>query len=125
VPRIEPAGPHDLPGAYRVCLATGDAGRDATTLHRDPDLLGHVHVGPYLARGTDTQLVVVDAGGVAGNLLSADDTPAFAVAQDHDDPYDAPVHGSSRTLATKGITRSDSRNWVIATTPSGAAWAPW
>jgi ribosomal protein S18 acetylase RimI-like enzyme len=77
VPRIEPAGIHDLPGAYRVCLQAGDAGRDATGLYRDPDLLGHIYVGPYLMRGVGTQLVVVDDDGVAGYLLSADDTHAF------------------------------------------------
>jgi ribosomal protein S18 acetylase RimI-like enzyme len=75
--RIEPAGLHDLPGAYRVCLLTGDAGRDASALHGDPDLLGHVYVGAYLVQGAGTQLVVVDGEGVAGYLLSADDTAAF------------------------------------------------
>lgn len=75
--RIEPAGLADLPGAYRVCLHTGDAGRDATGMYRDPDLLGHVYVGPYLARGSGLQLVVVDEEGVAGYLLSVDDTAEF------------------------------------------------
>jgi ribosomal protein S18 acetylase RimI-like enzyme len=75
--RIEAAGLHDLPGAYRVCLATGDAGRDATVTFSDPNLLGHVYVGPYLARGVDMQLVVVDERGVAGYLLTAFDTTAF------------------------------------------------
>jgi ribosomal protein S18 acetylase RimI-like enzyme len=75
--RIEPAGLPDLPGAYRVCLLTGDAGKDATGLVRDPDLLGHVYVGPYIARAVGTQLVAVDERGVAGYLLSADDTDAF------------------------------------------------
>ena len=75
--RIEPAGLHDLPGAYRTCLLTGDAGDDATALHRDPDLLGHVYVGPYLAHGRGTQLVVTDEAGSAGYLLSTDDTLAF------------------------------------------------
>jgi len=74
---IESAGPQDLPGAYRTCLLTGDAGQDATALHRDPDLLGHVYVGPYLTRQRGTQLVVVDEQGSAGYLLSADDTPDF------------------------------------------------
>jgi ribosomal protein S18 acetylase RimI-like enzyme len=60
-----------------VCLLTGDAGQDATGKQDDPDLLGHVYVGPYIARGGGTQLVVVDGGGVAGYLLSADDTRAF------------------------------------------------
>ncbi len=40
----------------------------------DPDLLGHVYVGPYLARGIGTQLVLVDEAGSAGYLLSTDDT---------------------------------------------------
>jgi ribosomal protein S18 acetylase RimI-like enzyme len=75
--RIEAAGLHDLPGAYRVCLLTGDAGRDATGMYRDPDLLGHIYVGPYLAQGSATQLVVVDDAGVCGYLLSTDDTSAF------------------------------------------------
>jgi ribosomal protein S18 acetylase RimI-like enzyme len=75
--RIEPAGPHDMPGAYRVCLLAGEAGQDATALYRDPDLLGHIYVGPYLARGSGTQLVVVDEDGVAGYLVSADDTLDF------------------------------------------------
>jgi ribosomal protein S18 acetylase RimI-like enzyme len=77
--RIEPARLHDLPGAYRVCLRTGDAGEDATTRIDDPDLLGHVYVGPYIARGVGTQLVLADEQGVAGYLLSADDTLAFEV----------------------------------------------
>jgi GNAT superfamily N-acetyltransferase len=66
-PRIEPAGVADLAGAYRVCLLTGDAGVDATGKYRDPDLLGHVYVGPYLARGRDTQLVAVDDEGTRGS----------------------------------------------------------
>jgi ribosomal protein S18 acetylase RimI-like enzyme len=75
--RIEPAGRHDLPGAYRTCLLAGDAGQDATGLFRDPDLLGHLYVGPYLARGIGTQLVLVDEHGSAGYLLSTDDTVGF------------------------------------------------
>ncbi len=74
---IEPARLHDLPGAYRVCLLTGDAGKDASDKLRDPDLLGHVYVGPYITRGLGTQLVAVDDEGVAGYLLSADDTLAY------------------------------------------------
>jgi ribosomal protein S18 acetylase RimI-like enzyme len=75
--RIEVARLHDLPGAYRTCLLAGDAGQDATDRFRDPDLLGHIYVGPYLARGIGTQLVLVDDEGSAGYLLSADDTADF------------------------------------------------
>jgi ribosomal protein S18 acetylase RimI-like enzyme len=75
--RIERAGLHDLAGAYRTCLLTGDAGDDASGLYRDPDLLGHIYVGPYLAQGGGTQLVPVDGSGSAGYLLSTDDTERF------------------------------------------------
>ena len=45
---IRDATPADAPELYRICLLTGDAGRDATALHADADLLGEVYVGPYL-----------------------------------------------------------------------------
>jgi ribosomal protein S18 acetylase RimI-like enzyme len=75
--RVERAGLADMAGVYRVCLLTADAGEDATEMYVDPDLVGHVYVGPYLAQGSGTQLVVVDEQGVAGYLLSTDDTATF------------------------------------------------
>ncbi|MCY7418576.1 MAG: GNAT family N-acetyltransferase [Chloroflexi bacterium] len=75
--RIRPATLQDLPGTYRVCLLTGDSGRDASTQYANPDLLGHVYVGPYVVGRPGTELVLTDADGVAGYLLAADDTRAF------------------------------------------------
>ena len=75
--RIRPAALSDLPGTYRVCLLTGDSGRDGSALYDDPDLLGHVYVGPYVVGVPGTELVLVDSLGVAGYLLSADDSRAF------------------------------------------------
>jgi ribosomal protein S18 acetylase RimI-like enzyme len=75
--RIEVAGLSDLPGAYRTCLLTADSGDDASLMHDDPDLFGHVYAGPYITRGIGTQLVVNDEYGTAGYLLSADDTIDF------------------------------------------------
>ena len=74
---IRPATFRDLPGTYRVCLLTGDAGQDASAQFRDPDLLGHVYVGPYVVGQPDLALVVVDPDGVAGYCLAARDTRAF------------------------------------------------
>jgi ribosomal protein S18 acetylase RimI-like enzyme len=68
---------HDLPGVYRVCLRTGDAGADATSRYRNPDLLGHVYVGPYVVGEPANALVVADEDGVAGYCLAARDTRAF------------------------------------------------
>jgi ribosomal protein S18 acetylase RimI-like enzyme len=64
-------------GAYRVCLLTGDAGRDATQIFRNPELLGHVYVGPYVVGQPDLASVVADDDGVAGYGLAAADTRAF------------------------------------------------
>src|SRR5689334_5359729 len=74
---IRPATVHDLSGTYRVCLLTGDAGADATGIVLDPDLLGHVYVGPYLVGEPTFGLVPVDEHGVSGYLLAAIDTRAF------------------------------------------------
>ena len=67
----------DLPGAYRVCLLTGDGGRDGSALYRNPELLGHVFVGPYIVGQPDLAFVVADEAGIAGYALAAEDTRAF------------------------------------------------
>jgi len=72
----------DLPGTYRVCLCTGDAGNDATAQFRNPDLLGHVYVGPYVVGEPLHALVATDEDGVAGYCLAARDTRAFAAWAD-------------------------------------------
>lgn len=77
MPTIRPALAMDLPGAYRVCLRTGDAGADGTALFRDPDLLGHVYVGPYIVGRPDLALVATDDEGVAGYCLAVPETRAF------------------------------------------------
>lgn len=76
-PVVRPATLADLPGVYRVCLQTGDSGRDATGLWRNPDLLGHVYVGPYVVGQPDLALVVADDDGVCGYLFGCADTRAF------------------------------------------------
>jgi ribosomal protein S18 acetylase RimI-like enzyme len=74
---IRKAAIQDLPGTYRVALLTGDSGRDASAIHRNPDLLGHVFVGPYIVGQPDLAAIVADNDGVAGYVLGALDTRAF------------------------------------------------
>lgn len=74
---VRPATAEDLPGIYRVCLRTGDSGRDATGLWRDEELLGHVYCGPYVAGQPDLALVAEDETGICGYLFGAADTRAF------------------------------------------------
>ena len=62
---------------YRVCLQTGDSGLDATGQYRNPDLLGHLYVGPYLIGQPRHAFVVADREGVAGYTFAVEDTVAF------------------------------------------------
>ncbi|HTV00244.1 MAG TPA: GNAT family N-acetyltransferase [Luteitalea sp.] len=76
--RIRLATRDDRAAAYRVCLETGDAGADATETHReDPDALGRLFVGPYLAFEPSLSLVLEDDAGVCGYALAALDSKRY------------------------------------------------
>lgn len=81
---IRPAGLYDLPGTYRVCLQTADAGADGSALYENPDLLGHIYVGPYLVGEPDLAFVIADELGVAGYVLGAADTRQFDAWQERE-----------------------------------------
>lgn len=71
--------PGDRPALYQICLRTGDNGRDATGRYADPELLGHVYVGPYLALAPQLALVLDRGDGTpVGYALGAADSAAFA-----------------------------------------------
>ncbi|WP_328535631.1 GNAT family N-acetyltransferase [Streptomyces sp. NBC_00344] len=71
---VRPFQPFDLPGMYRVCLCTGDSGRDATGLYHDPDLLAHVYAGPYPAADPGLAFVAADDQGVLGYVVATADS---------------------------------------------------
>ena len=73
----------DEPGAYRVCLLTGNNGEDGEPLYKeDPDALGRIFVGPYLAFEPDSSLVLEDEDGVCGYALGAVDSRNFYARYD-------------------------------------------
>jgi ribosomal protein S18 acetylase RimI-like enzyme len=75
---IRPARPGDEPGAYHVCLKTGDNGGDGEPFFQeDPDALGRIYVGPYLAFEPGLSLVLEDGQSVCGYALAARDSGAF------------------------------------------------
>ncbi|NUR83702.1 MAG: GNAT family N-acetyltransferase [Nonomuraea sp.] len=74
---IRPFQPFDLPALYRVCLLTGDSGKDATPLYRDPELIGHLYAGPYPLADPALTFVATDGQGVLGYVLATADTAAF------------------------------------------------
>ncbi len=61
----------------RVCLLTGDAGKDASGREDDPDLLGQIYCLPYRVFEPEMAFVVDSPGGVCGYLFGARDTAAF------------------------------------------------
>jgi ribosomal protein S18 acetylase RimI-like enzyme len=75
---LRSARPEDRPGAYLVCLKTGDHGRDAERFFRDdPEALGRIFVGPYLAYETEFSLILEDGEGICGYAFGALDSRAF------------------------------------------------
>ncbi|HEY1620939.1 MAG TPA: GNAT family N-acetyltransferase [Streptosporangiaceae bacterium] len=75
---IRPYQPADLDALYRICLLTAASGEDATAMFHDPDLPGHVFAAPYGVLEPSLAFVAADAAGVAGYVIGALDTPAFA-----------------------------------------------
>ncbi len=74
---IRPYRPADLDDLYRICLATGDSGADASAIYRDPRVLGHLYAGSYGVLAPETAFVVEDDQGVGGYIVGALDTRAF------------------------------------------------
>jgi GNAT superfamily N-acetyltransferase len=81
---IRQARSDDLDQIYTISLVTGDAGQDATPLHRDGKLIGHIYSAPYVVLSPTTAFVVEDAEGVAGYIVGAYDTRAFEAQLERD-----------------------------------------
>jgi ribosomal protein S18 acetylase RimI-like enzyme len=81
---IRSAGLQDLPGTYRVCLQTADAGTDGSALYENPDLLGHIYVGSYLVGQPEFAFVIADEFGVAGYVLGTASTREFEAWQERE-----------------------------------------
>ena len=75
---IRSARPDDRAAAYYVCLKTGDHGGDGEPFYGDdPDALGRIFVGPYLAFEPELGLMLEDEAGVCGYAFGAFDSRAF------------------------------------------------
>jgi len=108
---IRPFRATDLAALYRIALATGDGGKDAGALYRDPKLLGHIYGGSYAVLCPETVFVAEDDGCVAGYIVGAADTRAFearleaewwpALREAYPIPADMPL--AQRTLDQRRI----------------------
>lgn len=69
--------PSDLTELYRICLKTGDSGKDATKIYDDPNLLGHIYVGPYAVYEPELCFVVTASDKPYGYILGTKDSKKF------------------------------------------------
>jgi ribosomal protein S18 acetylase RimI-like enzyme len=67
----------DLPDLLRVCLETGDSGKDATHLHKLPELVGDIYVTPYVLHEPDFAYALLAGQRLVGYQLGVLDTRAF------------------------------------------------
>ena len=66
---------HDL--VYEICLKTGNSGKGAEHLHKDPMILGHIYAGPYINLEPKSAFLLEDELGVCGYVMGALDTKSF------------------------------------------------
>jgi GNAT superfamily N-acetyltransferase len=75
---IRSVRPDDQAAAYYICLKTGDHGRDGEPFYRDdPDALGRIFVGPYMAFEPQLGLILEDEHGICGYAFGCVDSRAF------------------------------------------------
>jgi GNAT superfamily N-acetyltransferase len=70
--------PADLDALYDICLVTGASGQDATPLHNEGQLIGHIYAAPYAVLEPAQTFVAEDEEGVAGYIVGTFDTDAFS-----------------------------------------------
>lgn len=74
---LRPYRADDLEALYEICLLTGDAGQDASPLHNDRKVVGHIYAAPYGVLEPANVFVAEDDAGVAGYVVGTYDTRAF------------------------------------------------
>ncbi len=75
--RIRLFQPGDLESLYAISLATGDKGGDASALHSDGRLIGHIYSAPYARLEPELVFIAEDDAGIGGFVLGTIDTARF------------------------------------------------
>ena len=73
----------DLPELRRICLETGDSGKDATHLHKLPELVGDIYVAPYVIHEPNFAYALLAENKVVGYLMGVLDTKKISIAFTH------------------------------------------
>lgn len=114
--QIRPFAPGDLDALYHICLATGDAGKDASALHSDGQLVGHIYAAPYGVLEPEHVLVAEDEEGVAGYVVGTHDTRAFEQRLERE--WYPPLRERYRTAT--GLTEADQARVRLIMSPDTA-----
>jgi ribosomal protein S18 acetylase RimI-like enzyme len=99
--------PEFLPNLYRICLETGDSGKDASAEFTDPELLGAFYAAPYAILEPDLTFVLQDESGVCGYILGTRDSNGYAAWMEREwlpawrskHPLTVQAHVSPETLS--------------------------
>jgi len=110
---IRAAETSDADEIYRICLQTGDAGQDASSLYLDPRLIGHIYAGSYVALDGPICFVAEDEQGLLGYAVGVADTREYEQRLEREwwpdlrRRYPCPVGDPS------GWTADEKRIWSI------------
>lgn len=119
MPSLRPAVPSDLDALYAICLATGDAGGDASHLYADGRLIGHIYSAPYLRLAPDLAIIIEDEEGVAGYAVGVSDTHAWENQLERDwwpslrKEYPDPLRPMSEWTADEQRCATIHRPWRV------------
>ncbi|QQR40996.1 GNAT family N-acetyltransferase [Devosia rhizoryzae] len=102
---LRPYRAGDLDALYDICLRTGNSGGDASSVHNDPQLVGHIYSAPYGVLEPENVFVAEDDEGVAGYVVGTHDTDRFAERLEQD--WWPALR--SRYAGATGLTDADQR----------------
>jgi len=67
----------DLTSLYKICLETGDSGKNATHIYTDPDLLGHFYAAPYAVLEPELTFIATLDDVPSGYILGTKNSEQF------------------------------------------------
>lgn len=67
----------DLDKLYEICLKTGDSGKDASMIYKDPFLLGHYYAAPYAVIHPELNFILTKNEIPIGYVLGTDNSELY------------------------------------------------
>ncbi|MEW5844431.1 MAG: GNAT family N-acetyltransferase [Bacteroidota bacterium] len=68
---------NDLPKLYEICLRTGDSGKDATHIYKDPMLIGSFYAAPYTVLHPGLTFILAENDLPIGYIIGTDNSEKF------------------------------------------------